>query len=294
MAKRFGRPRWRRPERMLLDHGPIMRRKDLGVSEPIAVEPELARKMSRKQLQVILGVYGAACLVEGLAVGLAIGHPVIATVAALAYGFAYFFVAREFGDAWIVKGLRATTGAGPRVTRLATSEAATAGVPVPRLLVVDGDAPNALSFSLRRRWLVSTRASESFDEVALEGMLAHEIVHLRDGDSAVASLYAVLAGGPQLLARGAGALAVLCLPLILVPVVLRFAAAKVVSPPQRELRADVAAAMLTRYPPGLVTALGAAGGTSCGITLLDEFWFVSRGGSRAAEAPKRASLISEM
>ena len=48
---RFGKRRWRRPERMTLEHPPVMRRKDLGVSEPLTVEPELARTRSRRQLE---------------------------------------------------------------------------------------------------------------------------------------------------------------------------------------------------------------------------------------------------
>lgn len=293
MAKRFGRPRWRRPERMLLDHGPIVRRKDQGVLEPIGVEPDVARKISRRQLQTVLTVFGVGCLLEGIVIGLAIGHPYITTIVALVYGALYFFVARESGDAWIMRGLNGSDGAGPRVTRLATSESATAGVPLPRLVTVAGDAPNAFSFALRRRWLVVTQASEAFDEVALEAMLAHEIVHVRDGDSSVAALFSVLTSGSRFMTSGAP-LAALSLPLFPVSFALRMLAGKTVSPPQRELRADVAAAMLTRYPPGIITALGAAGGRSCGIPSLDEFWFVSRGGARAAEAPKRAALISEM
>ena len=70
-----------------------------------------------------------------------------------------------------------------------------------------GDVPNALSFALRRRWVVTTHACETLDELELEGMLAHEVVHLRDGEATVASLFVVLAGGADLLFRGAGVLA---------------------------------------------------------------------------------------
>lgn len=289
---RFGKRRWRRPERMLLDHAPVMRRKDLGVTEPVTVEPYLARRNSRRQIQVILGTFLLAAAAEGVVVGLVIGHPYFATVGAVAAALLYFAAAREFGDAWIVRALRAEDSAGPRVVRLASAEAANAGIPAPRVLVVDGDQPNATSFALRRRSIVTTRGVESLDELALEGLIAHEVVHLRDGDAAVAALYLVLAGSPDLVARRAGVLTLLSVPLWPALLVLR-ALQRVAMPADREMRADVAAAMLTRYPPGIVAALELSGGESTGLRPFDPFWFVGRDGGRE-QADKRASLISEM
>jgi heat shock protein HtpX len=289
--KRFGKRRWRRPERMTLDHGPVARRKDLGVQEPVAVEPELARRASRRQIQILLGVFVGLTALEGLGVGWLLGHPILGVVVALVLGGFYFFVAREFGDAWIVRALSATPSDGTRVTRLVAGEAKTAGIPMPRVMSAPGDVPNAASFALRRRWLVTTTATEALDELALEGMVAHEVVHLRDGDSSVASLFLVLTGAPELLFRGAGALLVLAIPLWPVALLMRVLRS-VAAPSTREHRADVAAAMLTRYPPGIVTALTSSGGTSCGLRPFDGFWFVGRDGSTGSE--HRAELIAEM
>ncbi len=286
---RFGKRRWRRPERMLLDHGPVMRRKDLGVTEPVTVEAHLARRDSRRQIQVLLFTFLAAATVEGLLIGAAIRHPYIGTLAGAIAGFAYFIVAREFGDTWIARALRTRPATGPRVVRLASAEAHDAGIPSPRVLIAPGDAPNATSFALRRRWLVTTQAAEQLDELALEGLVAHEIIHLRDGDSAVAALYVVLAGSPSLVTRGAGALAFLSIPLWPAAVALRLLRGIVV-PPGRETRADVAAAMLTRYPPGIVQALRAARIPKDTLPAFEPFWFVD--GAEGAES--RAVLISEM
>jgi Zn-dependent protease with chaperone function len=288
---RFGKRRWRRPERMTLEDPHVVRRKDLGVSEPLPVEPELARKISRRQMEILLGSFAALCAVEGALIGLAIGHPFLGTIAAIVVGVVYFFVAREFGDGWIVKALRAEPAEGIRVLRLVSSEARTAGIPAPRALVAPGDVPNGVSFALRRRWLVTTAACEELDELALEGLIAHEIVHLRDGDASVASLYLVLAGSPELVFRGSGALVLLSIPLWPVAFALR-ALRSVALPASREHRADVAAAMLTRYPPGIVAALEAAGGTSAGLRPFDGFWFAPR--DAAADKGDRAALIAEM
>lgn len=292
-TRRFGKRRWRRPERMTLDGPPVARRKDLGVSEPLPLEPELARRTSRRHLEVLLVSFAIACAAEGALIGLAAGHPFVGGGAGLALGALYFFVAREFGDAWIVKALRAVPIERTRAVRLASSEAKSAGIPAPRVLVAPGDVPNALSFALRRRSIVTTEACETLDELALEGLLAHEVVHLRDGEATVASLFVVLAGGSDLLMRGAGPLAALALPLWPAALVLRLLGARI-RPAGIEHRADIAAALLTRYPPGIEAALRSSGGPSAGLRLLDPFWFVARDPARAADAEKRAELVAEM
>jgi Zn-dependent protease with chaperone function len=278
---------------MTLDGPPVVRRKDLGVSEPLPLEPELARKASRRHIEMLLVCFAALCAAEGALIGLALGHPIIGALAGIALGALYFLVAREFGDAWIVKALRAVPIEHTRALRLAASEAKSAGIPAPRVLVAPGDVPNALSFALRRRWVVTTQACETLDELALEGLLAHEVVHLRDGEATVASLFVVLAGGADLLMRGAGALAVLAVPLWPAALVLRLLASRV-RPRDTEHRADIAAALLTRYPPGIETALRSSGGPSSGVKLLDPFWFVARDPSHAADAERRAELVAEM
>ncbi|MGH2758479.1 MAG: hypothetical protein ACRDKJ_02840, partial [Actinomycetota bacterium] len=130
------------------------------------------------------------------------------------------------------------------------------------------------------------------DELVLEGMLAHEVIHLRDGDAAVASLYLVLAGAPELLLRGAGWGTVLAVPVWPAALLMRLGR-RIAMPPDREHRADIAAAMLTRYPPGIVDALEAAGGRSWGFGLADGFWFVPRGTPDEARRA-RADLVGEM
>jgi Zn-dependent protease with chaperone function len=292
-TRKFGKRRWRRPERLTLDGPPVARRKDLGVSEPLPLEPELARRTSRRQIEVLLVAFALLCAVEGALIGLAVGHPIIGACTGVALAALYFVVAREFGDRWIIKALRAVPVDRTRPLRLASSEAKSAGIPAPSVLVAPGDVPNALAFALRRRWVVTTRACETLDELVLDGILAHEIVHLRDGEATVTSLFVVLAGGPDLLMRGAGPLAALSLPVWPATLVLRLFASWVRSG-DVEHRADIAAALLTRYPPGIETALRSSGGSSGGIKLLDPFWFVARDDTRASDAERRAGLVAEM
>src|ERR687896_1501828 len=106
-AKQFRKRRWRRPERLTLEHPPVVRRKDLGVSEPIGVEPEIARRVSRRQIELLVVTFAVLCTIEGLIIGLATGVGWLLGPAGLALGVVYFAVAREFGDAWIARALRA-------------------------------------------------------------------------------------------------------------------------------------------------------------------------------------------
>jgi len=293
MGKRFSKRRWRRPERMLLDaDAPVVRRKDLGASEPVAVESVLGRKTSRRAIQVLLVAFVVLGAVEGFIAGFLarIGWYVGPAVAL--YAVLYFVLARELGDGWLVRALRAKAADTPRLDRLIASEARTAGVAVPRLLISGASAPNAFSFALRRRWVVVTSPSIEEDELTLEGMFAHEIIHLRDGDASVVALYIVLAASPELVLRRAGAITLLSIPLWPAAFALRLLRS-VVFADDREHRADVAAAMMTRYPPGMAAALASAGGGSSGLRSADPFWFVPRGADGAA-ARKRADLIAEM
>lgn len=291
--KRFTKRRWRRPERMTLDHGPVARRKDLGVSEPVALESSLARKASRRQIQILLIAFAGACFVQGALIGFIAGHPFIGSVAGLGYGAVYFFLAREFGDQWIRRALGAEPDGGPRVSRLVAAESEAAQIPMPRVLVVGDENPNAVSFALRRRWIVTTSGCEKMDELELEGLIAHEIIHLRDGDSTVASLFCVLAGAPDLFFRRGGPRLLISIPLWPACLVVRLLR-PVVNTKDREHRADVAGALLTRYPPGVVSALRTSGGDSGGLRFYDPYWFVSRASSGRSVANERAELIAEM
>jgi len=116
---------------------------------------------------------------------------------------------------------------------------AAAGLSRPAVYVVDDERPNSLSVgrSTSRAAVVVTRGlAARLNRIQLEGVLAHELSHVKAADIlpatvAVAALGPLLAVAPFLRAW------------------LQSAAA------QRELLADLAAVSLTRYPPGLISAL---------------------------------------
>lgn len=152
-----------------------------------------------------------------------------------------------------------------------------AGIPAPRVYIIDDTAPNAFATGRNPEHaaVAVTRgliAKMSRDE--LEGVIAHELAHVKNRDTLVMTIAVTLVGIIVLLAdwllralwwgggsrdrgRGGGLgvpFAILGLILlILAPIfaqLLQFAISR-----RREFLADAEGVLLTRYPPGLINAL---------------------------------------
>jgi len=113
------------------------------------------------------------------------------------------------------------------------------GLATPTLYVVTDDAPNAFSIGLNPKdaaIVVTTGLLEKMSRVELEGVLAHELSHVRNYDIRVATLTVAMV---RLLGFAP-----------IVASLRKFAVS-----PEREYDADASGAQLTRYPPGLISAL---------------------------------------
>ena len=114
-----------------------------------------------------------------------------------------------------------------------------AGLPKPELYVVEDAAPNAFATGRNpaHAALVVTRGLlDKLSRVELEGVLAHELSHIRNGDILVTTLAVTLLG------------------LLPVPALSSQLIGLTVSR-RRESEADLSGVRLTRYPPGLIAAL---------------------------------------
>src|SRR2546426_2125349 len=151
------------------------------------------------------------------------------------------------------------------------------GIPTPRLYVIEDSAPNAFATGRdpQHASVVVTRGLlDKLDRTELEGVLAHEMSHVKNLDTRLMLEVAVLLGMVALLADwilrtmwwgggrrdrrdrggGAGILIVIGLALaILAPIIAQLIQLAVSR--QREYLADASGALLTRYPPGLASAL---------------------------------------
>ncbi|TMF26795.1 MAG: zinc metalloprotease HtpX [Chloroflexi bacterium] len=149
------------------------------------------------------------------------------------------------------------------------------GIPVPKLFVIEDSAPNAFATGRdpRHASVVVTRGLiDKMDRTELEGVIAHELSHVGNRDIRVMLLVTILVGTVALLAdwmwrsmfwgrgrgrdRGGGnaIIAVVAIVLaILTPIIATLIQLAVSR--QREYLADASGALLTRYPPGLASAL---------------------------------------
>jgi heat shock protein HtpX len=166
----------------------------------------------------------------------------------------------------------------PELFRMVENLAITAGLPMPRVYIVPDSSPNAFAAGRTPKQAivaVTTGLLERLDEEELEGVLAHEMSHIRNYDVRLMTWAAVLAGSIALLAqifmrmlwfgggdrdRGGGAANVIVLVVMVVALILAPIAALLIQlaiSRRREYVADAAAAELTRYPQGLASALRA-------------------------------------
>jgi heat shock protein HtpX len=204
---------------------------------------------------VVLAIAGAlSSVIVGLVVGAAAG---VATGLGVWWGGTLAVVRLTDARAAVVDQQ-------PRVHNLIDGLCAGAGVPRPALRVIEDEVPNALTIGLHPRRstvIVTTGLISSMSRIELEAVLAHELNHIRAHDILPATV-AVTSLGPVA---------------VLLP-----AAARLTSwgaGDRREAIADVAAVALTRYPPGLISALEKLGAghpdgenRRAGARAIDHLW----------------------
>ncbi len=148
------------------------------------------------------------------------------------------------------------------------------GMPTPKIYVIDDPAPNAFATGRDPKHgvvVATTGILERLDRAELEGVIAHELSHIKNYDILVATITAVLVGTLALVSDfvmrslwwGNGdddnrskspiMLALLVVVLILTPIIATLIQLAVSR--KREYLADASGALLTRYPEGLARAL---------------------------------------
>jgi heat shock protein HtpX len=151
------------------------------------------------------------------------------------------------------------------------------GIPTPKIYIIEDSAPNAFATGRdpQHASIAVTRGLlDKLDRTELEGVIAHELSHVGNRDIRVMVLVTVLVGTVALLAdvmwrsffwtqggrrdrdRGGGGaiIAVIAIALaVLTPIIATLIQLAVSR--QREYLADASGALLTRYPPGLASAL---------------------------------------
>jgi heat shock protein HtpX len=155
-----------------------------------------------------------------------------------------------------------------------------AGLPKPRLYIINDSAPNAFATGRNPQHAaiaVTTGLLEKMNRVELEGVLAHELSHVKNYDTLVMTLAVTMVGIIALLSdfflrfmfwgggrsnrndnNNGGPLGIILvvfglLLLVLAPIIA--AVMQMAISRRREYQADASGVLLTRYPPGLISAL---------------------------------------
>jgi len=162
----------------------------------------------------------------------------------------------------------------PELYRLVENLCITAGLPLPKIYIIDEPQPNAFATGRDEKHAVVavTRGLlEKLDRTELEGVIAHELAHIKNKDMLLGTVVVVLVGIVAILSdmflrisfwsagrrrRESGGTLLIVLGIlaaILAPLaatLIRLAISR-----KREFLADATGALLTRYPEGLARAL---------------------------------------
>jgi len=156
---------------------------------------------------------------------------------------------------------------------LAENLSISSGLPMPRLYVIQDDAPNAFATGRNKNHsvvAVTTGLLNSLNRKELEGVLAHEFSHIGNKDILLMSSVVVLVGFVSIIAdmflhgfafrnsdegdNRSGALAIIGIVLMILSPMIATLIQLAISR-RREYLADASGALLTRYPEGLASAL---------------------------------------
>ncbi len=235
-----------------------------------------------KRMSVLLIIAVTALLVVvGWAIGMSFGIPwylgvTAAVVLAIVSGAISYY-----GGGRIVLALSSARkiekADNPMLFNVVEEMSIAAGLPMPDVYIMDDSAPNALATGRKPEEAavaVTTGLLEKLNRDELQGVIAHEMSHIRNYDILFMTMMAVLVGAIALLCdaflritwygrgryrgRGrssaSGLMTLIALILaVLAPIIgklIQLAASR-----RREHLADASGALLTRYPAGLASAL---------------------------------------
>lgn len=159
--------------------------------------------------------------------------------------------------------------------RIVENLAITAGLPKPRVYIINDPVPNAFATGRNKNHsavAVTTGLLERLERTELEGVVAHELAHIGNKDILIATVAVILAGFLSIISdfflraslwgggsnsdnnKAGGPLVILGVVLVLLSpiagMLIRLAISR-----RREYLADATGALITRYPEGLAKAL---------------------------------------
>ena len=236
---------------------------------------------NKRRSVLLIATFVVIVVIVGAAVGILFGYGVQGTIIALVISGAVAFFSYWKADSIALSVSRAHP-ADPetyrRLHNLVEGLCIASGLPKPRVYIIDDPAPNAFATGRNPRHAaiaVTTGLLDQMNRVELEGVLAHELSHIKNYDILVSTLAVTMVGAIALLTdftirmmwwnggrvRRDGdqgdsnnPLAFIGFALLIIAPILAKLMQAAISR-RREGLADVSACQMTRYPPGLISAL---------------------------------------
>lgn len=160
----------------------------------------------------------------------------------------------------------------PELYRIVENLCITAGLPTPKIYIIEESAPNAFATGRNADHAViaiTTGLLKILDRSELEGVIAHELSHIGNKDMLLQTMIVVLVGSIILIShffirfgfrgkrgnnKGGGIIMIIGLIFIILSPIFAKLIQLAISR-KREYLADASGALLTRYPSGLASAL---------------------------------------
>ena len=232
---------------------------------------------NKRKTVILIAVFTALILGIGWLIDEVYGGGGFFLTFAAIYSGVSALVSYYTGDkvALFVSGARPVTAAeNPYLVRMVENLCISQGMPTPKVHVIEDEAINAFATGRDPQHAsiaVTTGAMRKLENEELEGVLAHELSHVKNYDIRVMTVVIVLVGVVSIMAdmifriglhgrrgssrnNGGGAfLLVGLLLMIFAPIVAQVI--KLAVSRKREYLADASGALMTRFPDGLAKAL---------------------------------------
>lgn len=203
---------------------------------------------------------------------------------AILYGCVIFSIIMSFGSYWwsdkivlaMSKAKEITHDQGREIYHIVENLCITAGLPMPKIYIIEDSAPNAFATGRDAKHGViclTTGIIQKLEKAELEGVIAHELSHIGNRDILLSTVVVVLVGFVTLLAdwfrhwafwggksddKDRGQLGVILMIVAIILSILAPIAALLMQlaiSRKREFLADADGALLTRHPEALARAL---------------------------------------